>query len=273
MSKKVLIVEEESSVGEALMSRLRAEGYDAVLSRSGDDGWKKMQEFAPDIVVLDTALPLLNGCEFLEKKLRAPSLASIPLIIISDLEDTAEIRRAFFLGAKGVIEKKPFNAGAALAAIRRELEKTESIMPNKQKAGTDKKLFSGEKILMVEDDATLSAIMSHQFAAEGAVFVGAFDGDEAFNFLKTNKPDIILLDILLPMMNGFEILERIKKDSVLRLIPVILLSNFDQKKDIERGRELGAARFIVKISMSPREIAEETCRVIRETKNKLYPAQ
>lgn len=151
-----------------------------------------------------------------------------------------------------------------LEAVSRTMEG--NMGEEKEKSGA--KLFSGEKVLLVEDDTFLGDIMSRKLVAEGADFIRVGDGAEAFKILEASMPDVILLDILLPVTDGFEILEKIKADPKLKSIPVILFSNLGQKAEIDRGMKLGAARFVVKVSMTPTEIAEEVRNVLLETKAK-----
>src|SRR5438105_1960142 len=100
-------------------------------------------------------------------------------------------------------------------------------------------------ILIVEDDKFLIELLAKSFSLEGFEVSQANDGIEAFKSIKKITPDLILLDLLLPdinglTMDGFEILSRIKKDPASSQIPVIILSNLDQKEQIEKGLHLGA---------------------------------
>lgn len=120
-----------------------------------------------------------------------------------------------------------------------------------------KKKFAGKKVLWVEDDVFLSGLIGQRFGELGAILFSANNGKDAIDIAKAEKPDIILLDILLPGIGGFEILKAIKEDSVAKDIPVIILSNLSQKSDIEKGEKLGAVKFLVKASVNLDEIVLE----------------
>ena len=96
--------------------------------------------------------------------------------------------------------------------------------------------------------------------------IHAKDGETALSLIEENKPDIILLDILLPGMNGFEILEAFKKNPKVQDIPVILLSNLGQDSDIEKGKALGANRFLVKATLTLDEIIDQLVEVLEAQK-------
>jgi CheY-like chemotaxis protein len=122
--------------------------------------------------------------------------------------------------------------------------------------------LEGKKVMWVEDDNFLSEIIARKLLNEKCVLVHAFDGEKALALAETEQPNIILLDILLPGIDGYQILSRLKGNSITKNIPVILLSNLGQKNDIEKGKTLGAARFIVKATVTLDEIIDEIKEVI-----------
>lgn len=111
------------------------------------------------------------------------------------------------------------------------------------------------RVLLVEDDVVLSTLLSSQFSNQDVQCVVAATGEEALGLLKEDQNfGVILLDISLPGTDGFEVLAAIKKDPKVAPIPVIVVSNFSQEKDIAWGKKLGAAQFVSKVSMVPVEI-------------------
>jgi CheY-like chemotaxis protein len=102
------------------------------------------------------------------------------------------------------------------------------------------------KILIVEDDEFLRSLTAKRLEKDSYEVIVAVDGENAVNMITENVPDLILLDLLLPGMNGFEVLEKIKAKDNLKKIPVIVFSNLGQKEDIERAKALGANDFLIK---------------------------
>lgn len=110
------------------------------------------------------------------------------------------------------------------------------------------------KIMVVEDDAFVMDIYKLKLEQEGYKVMLAIDGIEATEKLQNERPDLILLDILMPKMSGLEVLEKIKKDDSLKNIPVILLTNLSQKAEITKGLELGANDYLIKSHFTPSEV-------------------
>ena len=112
-------------------------------------------------------------------------------------------------------------------------------------------------ILIIEDDKFLRELISQKLKKEGFTISEAIDGEKGVKKVKTEKPDLILLDLILPGIDGFEVLAEIKKDHTVAEIPVIILSNLGQKDDIERGFKLGAVDYLIKAHFTPGEIIKK----------------
>src|SRR3989344_1064188 len=100
-----------------------------------------------------------------------------------------------------------------------------------------------KNILVVEDDKFLRELISQKLLKEGYAALEAVDGEDGIKKIKEEKPDLILLDLILPGIDGFEVLTKMKEDPELSKIPVIILSNLGQKEDVERGLKLGASDY------------------------------
>ena len=117
-------------------------------------------------------------------------------------------------------------------------------------------------ILVVEDDIFLRNLLIKKLMNENYTIWDAVDGPSALKTLETKKPHLILLDLLLPGIDGFEVLTRLKKDSGLSVIPVIILSNLGSQDDIARAMRLGAADYIIKANFTLEEIVERIKKVL-----------
>ena len=114
-----------------------------------------------------------------------------------------------------------------------------------------------KNILIIEDDKFLRELTVQNLIKEGYDTAEAIDGEEGIKKVKTVKPDLVLLDLILPGIDGFEVLTRMKEDPSLDQIPVIILSNLGQKDDVERGLKLGAVDYLIKAHFTPREIIDK----------------
>ncbi|MDO8663534.1 MAG: response regulator [Candidatus Wildermuthbacteria bacterium] len=120
-----------------------------------------------------------------------------------------------------------------------------------------------KKILIVEDDKFLRELITQKLSKEGFEVRDAVDGEDGIKKIKEERPDLVLLDLILPSIDGFEVLSRIKGDLALSSIPVIILSNLGQKEDVERGLKLGAVDYLIKAHFTPGEIIEKIGNALR----------
>jgi DNA-binding response OmpR family regulator len=119
-------------------------------------------------------------------------------------------------------------------------------------------------ILLVEDDVFLSNIYQKKFEMEGFKISTADNGEKGLADAKRKKPDIILLDVLLPKLDGFAVLEKLKEDPATKEIPVILLTNLGQKDDVEKGLESGAADYLIKAHFKPSEVVDKVKKILQQ---------
>lgn len=114
-----------------------------------------------------------------------------------------------------------------------------------------------KKVMIVEDDEHISKVYEIKFAKEGFITALARDGEEAVMKIIAEKPDIILLDLMIPKKDGFAVLEEIKGNLALTQIPVIVLSNLGQQADQERALALGANEYLVKVDHPIQEVVDK----------------
>lgn len=119
-------------------------------------------------------------------------------------------------------------------------------------------------ILLIEDEEMIATMYRTKFSMEGQTITTAADGAEGLEKAKTLKPDIILLDIILPKLDGFAVLRELKKDPATKDIPVLLLTNLGQDDDIRKGKELGADDYFVKSNHTPAEIVAKVREMMKE---------
>ena len=116
----------------------------------------------------------------------------------------------------------------------------------------------GQKtVLLVEDEKFLSNLLKARLEALGVKVIQVFDGSEAIKLLADLKPDLILMDIILPKISGFEIMEMINADPTLHNAPVIIISNLGQDSDIQKGKALGAVEYFIKAKVSIDELVKK----------------
>ena len=118
-------------------------------------------------------------------------------------------------------------------------------------------------ILLVEDDPFLIDIYTTKLEKEGFSVKIADDGEKALDLLEKKKPNLLILDIVLPKIDGWEILKRIQEKKELRDLPVIVLSNLGQKTEVEKGLKSGAIKYLIKAHFTPAEVVTEIKKILK----------
>lgn len=278
--KHILIIENDELLSKSLGKYLQSQKYKVSLSEDGKDGLKKIEKINPDLILLDIGIPKVNGFQVLEKLHSHPILSFIPVIVISNSGEPVEIKKTQNLGAKESIIK----AHLSLKEVGEKIEKIFSgiaVVKNdnsgqdSDKAGFEISDSSPEeiklrnnrdgRILLIEDDSFFTKLCKRGLEERSFSVSCASDGEEGLKKFKEEKPDLILLDIIMPKMNGFEVLKKIReeeKDPELANTPVILLTNLYQKADVENGKTLRANAYLVKAITDIDEVATKIKEIL-----------
>lgn len=283
--KRIIIVEDDTVLRDVLAEKLQRSGYIVDIAQDGVIAMERIRAVRPDCILLDILMPRKSGIEVMEEMHADENLRGIPVIIISNSGQPVEIKRAQELGAKEFLIKAVFDPNEVLEKLRKVLAGStmasqgewgvrtqnvtgsgavehpvvESVPVTQAVTGTptaegtpvaEEKIF----ILVIEDDKFLRELLVRKLSAEGFDVKNAIDAEAAFIILAERTPKIILCDIILPGVDGFEILRRIKEDPKLVDVPVVMLSNLGQKEDLERAMNLGAKDFMVKANFTLDEI-------------------
>lgn len=121
---------------------------------------------------------------------------------------------------------------------------------------------SKKKILLIEDEEIITELLKRKLTKGGYDVDVALDGEQGLEKMRNNKPDIVLLDIIMPKLGGFEVMERMHKDKELNDIPVIIISNSGQPVELDRAKELGVSDWLIKAQFDPQEVIEKVVKQI-----------
>lgn len=119
-----------------------------------------------------------------------------------------------------------------------------------------------KKILLIEDEEIMVDLLQKKLAAEGYDVLVARDGEEGLELMKGAHPDLVLLDIIMPKKNGFEVMEEKQKDKDLRGIPLVIISNSGQAIELDKAKKLGAKDWLVKTEFDPKEVLKKVKKQI-----------
>lgn len=139
-------------------------------------------------------------------------------------------------------------------------------MNEEKKVEQTKQVKTGKKVLLIEDDRYISRAYQDGLERAGFQVSVSLDGREGMKSVKADKPDLILLDLIMPIQNGFEFLEEIKMSPEFKKIPVIILSNLGQDSDIQKGKALGVDEYLIKANFSMKEVIEKVKFHLAKTK-------
>lgn len=119
-----------------------------------------------------------------------------------------------------------------------------------------------KKILLIEDEEIMINLLQRKLIKEGYDVSLARDGEEGLKRLREINPDIVLLDIIMPKMGGFEVMEEIARDEELKKIPIMVISNSGQPVELDRAQKLGARDWLIKTEFDPQEVADKVIKLI-----------
>lgn len=258
MEKKILIVEDEDALASILSAKFRLEGFAVLIADNGADGLRKIKEWRPDVILLDIVMPKMNGYEVLENLQKNNN--KIPVIIISNSGQDIELEKVKKMGAADYIIKTQIEPGEVAQKVNKLLNISAAKTLKKTSPGGQAEANSGgAKVLLVEDDSFLRDICRKKLIKEGFNVEVAVDGEEALKKVENFMPEIVLLDIILPAMDGFEVLKKIRshKSRLIKNVPVIILTNLGQEEDNRKALALGANDYLVKAHFTTEEIAEK----------------
>jgi adenylate cyclase len=236
----VLVIDDDATARELLTDQLRAEGFSVVTASGGLEGLKLAKEVHPSVITLDVIMPDLDGWSVLAALRQDSELSEIPVIMVTILDQQ---RRGVALGAAGYLTK-PIDR----EQLRRLVERFRA-----QAQPT--------RVLLVEDDSFQRERMHAWLESQRWVVQEAANGREALDRLQQSKPDLILLDLMMPEMDGFQVVATLQKEAGWRDIPVIVITALDlDAKDRDRLNS-GVQSVLVKETFQPADLVERIRRL------------
>ncbi|RAL21180.1 hybrid sensor histidine kinase/response regulator [Lujinxingia litoralis] len=220
----VLVIDDDPTVRDLLRRMLEREGFEVVAAASGTEGLHLAAELIPAAITLDVMMPQLDGWSTLARLKSDPQLEQIPVIMVTMVSETS---RGYALGADHYL-MKPIDRDALLTIL--DTYRSEPDQPQ-------------GRVLFVEDDEPTRSLIARVLTKEGWQVDQAENGLEGLDALGQKLPDLILLDLMMPKMDGFEFLRQVRKDEVHATIPVVVitakeLSAADRQELAQSTREI-----------------------------------
>jgi len=228
--QKILVVEDDHDLALLLRRQLESDGYHVLLAGSGEDALWLAREEQPQLITLDMMLPDLDGFIVLERLKANPVTAPIPVIIVSVLADAEE---GYALGAVDYVVK-PFEEVKLLQSVR------DALAPAEEGESQD--------VLVVDDDEDIRGLLVQALTYHGYQVRTATNGQEALDQVVEKHPDLILLDLRMPGVDGYEVIRRLKAKESTQPIPIVVItaSPVDKERDKVRVLGMGANQYLTK---------------------------
>jgi len=242
MPKKILIIDDEINLVELAKVNLEARGFNVVTAMDGEEGLNKVYTEIPDLIILDGWLPGIDGWQICREIKNDPRTKNIPVIFLTAATQKDDIKKANEAGC-GLFLAKPLDP-------LKLVEISEKIINGKINGGI-------YRILVVDDDSVMVELLKVNLENSGYKVITAGDGEKAMELIGKEKFDLIILDIMLPKIDGHEICQRLRKKEDTILIPVIVVSAKTKPVDKITGLRLGADEYITK----PFDLEELMARV------------
>jgi signal transduction histidine kinase/DNA-binding response OmpR family regulator len=234
----VLVIEDDPRSVELLTLYLESDGFEVVACGNGLAGMETARRLRPAAIVLDIKLPLLSGWDFLGMVKADETTARFPVVIVSMLDERG---KGLALGAADYLVK-PVSREDLLATLR-------PIIAARSEDGSG-------KVLAIDDDPAAIKLIETVLGAEGYTVVGAESGAEGLEVARTERPDLIILDLLMPGADGFEVVEQLQADPSMAEIPVVVLTAKDIAADERERLASHVAHLAAKASFSRAEFVE-----------------
>lgn len=239
LTKSILVVDDDPKIIKGISESLYDAGYNTIGAQSGKEALQLAEKHQPFAITLDIVMPEMDGWEVLQKLKNKSITKDIPVIIISVNEDK---ETGGALGAVGFVSK-PLDQKMLMKEI------------NKISA-------SPETVMIVDDNDFELKHMAKILEAEEINILMATGGKECINLLKNNIPDILVLDLMMPDMDGFQVLEKIRKKPETKYLPVIVVTAKDLSKEDDAKLSGNVSKVITKSDTTPQDLHKEIKRII-----------
>ncbi len=227
--KKILIVDDDEDIVELIKNRLESNAYEVMTASNGVEAFAVCQDCIPDLILLDVCMVIMDGYKFIKEIKWISGLKDVPVLILSARTNTKDL-----FAEEGIdnFVQKPFSPDHLLKQVNNCL-KVEKTLPRK-------------KVLVVDDEYDLVELIESRLEANGYEVVKAINGMTGLQKAKDELPDVIILDVSMPQIDGFSVCRIIKSNPKLRDIPIIMLTSRTAKSDRKLGKEIQADAYMTK---------------------------
>ena len=255
----IMVVDDNETDLREIARVIEKEGIKAVLADSGSNCVEMLKEDLPDILVLDLMMPEMDGFEVLDRVRTNPKTGNLPVIIVTAKDLTFEDRKRLKGSVSSILAKSDTTSKALLEEIKKILIKIEGHAESPK----DKRAKRDTRILLVEDNESSVIQVKSTLESEGFIVDVARDGENALDYMKRSIPDGIILDLMMPGVDGFEVLEKVRSTKAMAGIPVLILTAKDlTPDDLKRLKSNNIQQLIQKGDIDRQDLLNKTRQML-----------
>jgi two-component system sensor histidine kinase/response regulator len=245
---EILVVDDISAIRDIIVQQLKSLAYSRIqVATNGEEALRLLQVITPKLIITDWSMPVMNGLELLQAVRRDPRLSAIPVVIVSAEMQRDYVMRAIQAGVTDFLFK-PFKPDELARKVRKALTNSysapDSLSSNAE--NSESKSENKRPTVLVVDDTPFNLRMVASLLQEQYQIKVSANGAKAINLCQAAPPDLVLLDVMMPEMDGFEVCRRLKADPRTAHVPIIFLTAIGDADKIAEGFSLGAMDYVTK---------------------------
>ena len=259
---RILMVDDNEYTREIYQRKLEMEKFEVRMVNGGEECLQSLETSRPDLIIMDLMMPGMNGVEAIHRIRADARFARVPILVLSARDQHEDIQKVKSLGADAYLVKGKSRLNEVVAKIKELLYQGRGVEESGEKKAPE--------ILVFEDDKFFSELYQKILEQEKFVVRVAADGEEGVEILKKHKPDLIIMDLMLPRMKGYEAIWRIRADSHTSRIPILVVSAHDQPEEVKKAMLMGANDFLVKGKSNLSEMISKVQTLLKKTPERHY---
>lgn len=256
----ILVVDDSKSVRFVMHKNLTEAGFAVTLAEDGEEALRRAVDGDFDLVITDVDMPRMDGYELCSRLKKEYKTSHIPIIVLSSRDSDESVEQGFRVGADAYLAKG--------GEIEENIERIKDIL-------NARNFLTGSRVLVVDDSSSVRHMLQAELQEEGFIVRTAVNGVDALRQMKDFTPTLIITDLMMPEMDGSELLRTLRQHDEYRTVPVVIMSSLSDKPIMRRLMREGAATFLVKpfsttqLSIVIEEIFSSNFRLLLEEKERL----
>jgi len=253
----IIIVEDDPMISEIYQKKFTDSGFQVFLATSGEETLNIAKKEKIDLILLDLIMPRMNGFEIIENLRGGSYDPNIKIIVFSNLSSGEEREKALRLGADGFITKAEYTPSDLVKEVERLMHQYGEQKKNNLREinGGKDSPATGKKILMIEDEEVFIEMFGEKLKQDGYAVSFARNGAWGIKEALEEKFDLFVIDMVMPAMNGEEMVTKLKMEEGTKNIPIIMLSASVEDETARRVEDLGTQAFFIKTKITPGDLS------------------